>query len=193
MGSWMNLIVSMLNLFLRLNMYYLWIQVFKTKEAPIEIWDIPSFLTKFPWDSELLSSQSGKSKVRRWLFWQNPSSFLGGDKVADIWEAPWGLELHTQRLWVGLLGGEMGAWGRGFWGQYLRLRVSPDGASGKEPTCQCKRIGFHLWVGKIPWRREWQPTAVFLPGESHGQRAAACWAAVYWVEKSWIRLKWLSS
>jgi len=26
------------------------------------------------------------------------------------------------------------------------------------------------WVGKIPWRREWQPTAVFLPGESHGQR-----------------------
>ena len=147
-------------------MYYLWIQVFKTKEALIEIWDIPSFLTKFPWDSELLSSQSGKSKVRRWLFWQNPSSFLGGDKVADIWEAPWGLELHTQRLWVGLLGGEMGAWGRGFWGQYLRLRVSPDGASGKEPTCQCKRRRFDPWMGKIPWRRKWQPTPVFLPGES---------------------------
>ena len=27
------------------------------------------------------------------------------------------------------------------------------------------------WVGKIPWRREWQPTPVFLPGESHGQRS----------------------
>ena len=27
------------------------------------------------------------------------------------------------------------------------------------------------WVGKIPWRREWQPTRVFLPGESHGQRS----------------------
>ena len=27
------------------------------------------------------------------------------------------------------------------------------------------------WVGKIPWRREWQPTTVFLPGESHGQRS----------------------
>ena len=27
------------------------------------------------------------------------------------------------------------------------------------------------WVGKIPWRREWQPTAVFLPGQSHGQRS----------------------
>ena len=27
------------------------------------------------------------------------------------------------------------------------------------------------WVGKIPWRRKWQPTPVFLPGESHGQRS----------------------
>ena len=29
------------------------------------------------------------------------------------------------------------------------------------------------WVGKIPWRRKWQPTAVFLPGKSHGQRSLA--------------------
>ena len=33
---------------------------------------------------------------------------------------------------------------------------------------QCRRPGFNLWVGKIPWRREWQPTPLFLPGESHG-------------------------
>ena len=33
------------------------------------------------------------------------------------------------------------------------------------------RPGFDLWVGKIPWRRTWQPTPVFLPGESHGQRS----------------------
>ena len=33
--------------------------------------------------------------------------------------------------------------------------------------------GFHPWVGKIPWRRKWQPTPVFLPGESHGQRSLA--------------------
>ena len=32
------------------------------------------------------------------------------------------------------------------------------------------RCGFDPWVGKIPWRRAWQPTPVFLPGESHGQR-----------------------
>ena len=50
----------------------------------------------------------------------------------------------------------------------------PDGTRGKAPTCQCrrhKRRGFDPWVGKIPWRRAWQPTAVFLPGESHGQRS----------------------
>ena len=46
-------------------------------------------------------------------------------------------------------------------------------ANGKESICQCrrhKRHRFDPWVGKIPWRRAWQPTTVFLPGESHGQR-----------------------
>ena len=33
--------------------------------------------------------------------------------------------------------------------------------------------GFDPWVGKIPWRRTWQPTPAFLPGESHGQRRRA--------------------
>ena len=50
----------------------------------------------------------------------------------------------------------------------------PGGTSGKEPACQCrgwKSLGFDPWVGKIPWRRAWQPTLVFLPGESHGQRS----------------------
>ena len=50
----------------------------------------------------------------------------------------------------------------------------PGGSSGKEPTCQCrrpKRHQFDLWVRKIPWRRKWQPTPVFLPGESHAKRS----------------------
>ena len=38
---------------------------------------------------------------------------------------------------------------------------------------QCRRLGFDPWVGKIPWRREWQPTSVFLPGEFSGQRSLA--------------------
>ena len=35
----------------------------------------------------------------------------------------------------------------------------------------CGSPGFDPWVGKIPWRRDWQPTPVFLPEESHGQRS----------------------
>ena len=34
-----------------------------------------------------------------------------------------------------------------------------------------KRHGYSPWVGKVPWRRAWQPIPVFLPGESHGQRS----------------------
>ena len=54
-----------------------------------------------------------------------------------------------------------------------RLKGFLDGVSGKEPACQCrrhKRCGFDPWVRKNPWRREWHPTSVFLPGESHGLR-----------------------
>ena len=36
---------------------------------------------------------------------------------------------------------------------------------------QCRRPGFDPRVGRIPWRRKWQPTPVFLPGESYGRRS----------------------
>ena len=52
----------------------------------------------------------------------------------------------------------------------------PSGTSDKEPACQCRRLKRHRfdsWVGKIPWRRAWQPSPVLLPGESHGQRSLA--------------------
>ena len=44
---------------------------------------------------------------------------------------------------------------------------------GKESDCNGADTGFDPWVGKIPWRRKRQPTPVFLPGESHGQRSLA--------------------
>ena len=47
----------------------------------------------------------------------------------------------------------------------------PSWCSAKESACQCRRCGFNLWVGKIPWRRKWQPTPVLLPGKFHGQRS----------------------
>ena len=54
---------------------------------------------------------------------------------------------------------------------YIRVWGLPDGTGGKELTSQCRRCGFYPWVEKIPCRRKWQRTPVFLPGESHGQRA----------------------
>ena len=38
---------------------------------------------------------------------------------------------------------------------------------------QCRRPRFEPWIGKVPWRREWQPTPVFLPRVFHGQRSWA--------------------
>ena len=38
---------------------------------------------------------------------------------------------------------------------------------GEESACQCRRCGFDTWIRKIPWRMNWQPTPVFLPGKSH--------------------------
>ena len=64
------------------------------------------------------------------------------------------------------------------WTELIENVGFPGGASGKEPAYQCKRQrrrGFNPWIGKIPWSRKWQPTPVFLPGESHGQRS---WRAV---------------
>ena len=60
------------------------------------------------------------------------------------------------------------------------LGFPKGGAGDKEPTCQCKRLrrpGFDPWVGKLPWRRKWLPTPVFLPGESHGQRSLVGYSA----------------
>ena len=49
----------------------------------------------------------------------------------------------------------------------------PRWRSGEDSACQCRRLkrcGMDPWVGKISWRRKWQPTLVFLPEKSHEQR-----------------------
>ena len=63
---------------------------------------------------------------------------------------------HTYVVWTVLISKSIHLW------SYKRL-------SGKEPICQCRRhrkCGFDLWVRKIPWRRKWQSTPVFLPRKS---------------------------
>ena len=67
------------------------------------------------------------------------------------------------------------------------------GAWGEEPICQCrrhKRSGFNPWVRKVPWRREWQLTPVFLPGESPWTGEPGGLPFI-WAQSGGHRLKWL--
>ena len=69
----------------------------------------------------------------------------------------------------------------------------PKRLSGKESSCQCRRhrrCGFHLWVGKISWRRKWQSTPVSLPGKSHGERSlAGCILCVQREKHNWACMR----
>ena len=49
----------------------------------------------------------------------------------------------------------------------------PGGSVGKESICNSGDPGSIPGLGKIPWRRKWQPTPVFVPGEFHGHRSLA--------------------
>ena len=53
----------------------------------------------------------------------------------------------------------------------VTYRMGSPGGSVVKNLLQCRRHGFHPWVYKIPWRRKWQPTPVFLPEKSHEQRS----------------------
>ena len=56
----------------------------------------------------------------------------------------------------------------------------------KNPSANAEGTGLISWIGKIPWRRKWKPTSVFVPGKSHGQRSLV--ATVYEVAKSRTQL-----
>ena len=91
------------------------------------------------------------------------------------------VETHTWRD----VGRHLGAWWAAVYGvaesrtrlKRLSSRAAayflgfPAGSTGKETTCQCRRLGFNPWVRKIPWRKSWQPTLVCLPWEFHEQRS----------------------
>ena len=56
-----------------------------------------------------------------------------------------------------------------------------------------RRCRFDPWVGKIPWRRNWQPIPVFLPGKSHGQRSLVGyrpWGHIVRHDWAHIGLRW---
>ena len=73
---------------------------------------------------------------------------------------------------------------------HLRLPSTPfpGGRVVKNSACQCRRCGFHPWVGKISWRKKWQPSPVFLLGKSHGQRSPGGYRP--WGPKEWDTAEW---
>ena len=73
-----------------------------------------------------------------------------------------------------------------FWLPPSTSRGFPGGSDGKESTCSAGRPSFDPWVRKILWRRAWQATPVFLPGESHGQRSLVGYSP--WGHKNRTRL-----
>ena len=65
----------------------------------------------------------------------------------------------------------------------------PSWLSGKEPACQCKRDRrwrFSPWVGKIPWRRKWQPIPVFLPGSPVDRGAWLQFMELHRIRHDWV-------
>ena len=104
-------------------------------------------------------------KWRAWIGWRHCTVLEGGIDIMILCE--WGpLELCIPQeqnqpwAWTGL--------------------GLPWGSDGKESACSAGDLGvyrslsvYHLWVQKIPWRPEWLLTAIFLPGEFHGQRNLA--------------------
>ena len=68
--------------------------------------------------------------------------------------------------------------------RWVGLHVGlPRWLSGKESTCQCCRCRFDLWVGKIPWRRKWQPTPVLRLENPMDRRA---WQAAVTENCAWL-------
>ena len=65
----------------------------------------------------------------------------------------------------------------------------PSDSAVKDPPARIHQTQFDPWVGKIPWRRKWQPTPVFLPGNpmDRGQRSLAGY--IPWGYKSWTQLR----
>ena len=63
----------------------------------------------------------------------------------------------------------------------------PGGSDSKESVCNAGDMGSIIpELGRFPWRTAWQPTPVFLPGKSHGQRRLVGYSP--WGHKSWTRL-----
>ena len=102
----------------------------------------------------IFSTQDSNPCLLRLLHWQ----------VGSLPPAPTGKHNNYITQIVSILGKLVGT----------QLQVGlPWLLSGKESACHCRRCRLDPWVRKMPWRRKWQPTPVFLSREFHGQGSLA--------------------
>ena len=109
------------------------------------------------------------SKVRTWfptsLFWVASSiaapSLLKISQIQDqLFLLQWSLtQVHTPCFFK-----IFSSWSP----DISIMNLLPQGSTGEEFVCQCRRWGFHPWVDKIPWKKNWQISPIFLPEKSHG-------------------------
>ena len=93
-----------------------------------------------------------------------------------MWEVPKTALWFLSWSFLGMSNIERQIWDRGQRSWLLFEHSFPRWLSSKESACQCRRhrrCRFNPWVRKIPWRRKWQLTPVFLPGKFHRQRTLA--------------------
>ena len=125
-----------------------------------------------------------------WSLWKHPPGPLSPLKLSSLFpfcrSSPHGPVPSRKGR-----GEQLGSWTQARSGDRFggREQCLPRWLSGKESACQCRRLGFHPWIRKIPWRRKWQPTPVFLPKKSHGQRSLAGYNP--WSHR--VRHNWLST
>ena len=102
----------------------------------------------------LTMSHSTTDMYEQWYDFRNPVTISSPVKSSSCASIQVLLPVYPPCAWH--------ASGHRLWLRWLRIC----------PQCRRER-GFNPWVGKIPWRRKWQPTSTFLPRESHGQRSLA--------------------
>ena len=107
--------------------------------------------------------QAGHSPTRVW------ACRSGGYWCASVWY----LRLRYKRMATLQAGGVR---------DHPAVTASP-GLSRSRICLKCRRREFNPWVGKILWKRAWQPTPEFLPAESHGQRSLVSYTP--WGQKEW--------
>ena len=112
-------------------------------------------------------------------------NFALQETFGKVWR--WFLVVKTEGCYWHLTGRSLGCCKTSYSAQTAENYLTPNVKTLCEKPCsrytvdmhlvgaflvaQCRTPGFNPWVGKIPWRRAWQPTPVLLPREAHGWRS----------------------